>query len=320
MAIDKIQKGKRLLELFNKLKKPLPEVKNKLRKSVPGTEFTYQGAVRVYNWDKAGFDIPGLSNTDKSKLIQAVNNDQDIKTFADGLNTIMQQSAKGNLKPGDNWIAGTIESDINEAMMASREDYLREWQENVDVMFSEENLNKIEAVFGPNHREALEDMLYRMRTGSTRNFGGNRLTNNFTQWLNGSVGATMFFNMRSALLQQLSNINFINWHDNNPIKAAKAFANQKQFWTDVVMIFNSPWLKQRRSGIGTDLNAAELLRDLQGSKNPMKSLIAHLLRIGFTPTQIGDSIAIATGEDAQVTQAYDLGVVKKATSTNPPAP
>jgi len=61
------------------------------------------------------------------------------------------------------------------------------------------------------------------------------------------------------------------------------------------MIFNSPWLKQRRSGIGTDLNAAELLRDLQGSKNPMKSLIAHLLRIGFTPTQIGDSIAIATG-------------------------
>jgi len=33
-----------------------------------------------------------------------------------------------------------------------------------------------------------------------------------------------------------------------------------------------------------------------------------------------NSITIATGEDAQVTQAYDLGVVKKATSTNPPAP
>lgn len=280
---------------IKELKKALPEVKNKLRKTVPGTEFTYQDAVRVYNWDKAGFDIPGLSNTDKSKLIQAVNNDQDIKTFADGLNTIMQQSAEGNLKPGDNWIAGTIESDINEAMVASREVYLGEWQDNVDVMFSEENLNKIEAVFGSNHREALEDMLYRMRTGSTRNFGSNRLTNSFTQWLNGSVGATMFFNMRSALLQQLSNINFINWHDNNPIKAAKAFANQKQFWADVVMIFNSPWLKQRRGGIGTDLNAAELLRDLQGSKNPMKSLIAHLLRVGFTPTQIGDSIAIATG-------------------------
>ena len=30
-----------------------------------------------------------------------------------------------------------------------------------------------------------------------------------------------------------------------------------------------------------------------------------------------NSIAIATGEDAQVTQAYDLGVVSKATTTDP---
>ena len=30
-----------------------------------------------------------------------------------------------------------------------------------------------------------------------------------------------------------------------------------------------------------------------------------------------NSITIATGEDAQVTQAYDLGVVKKATSGTP---
>jgi len=31
-------------------------------------------------------------------------------------------------------------------------------------------------------------------------------------------------------------------------------------------------------------------------------------------------IAIATGEDAQVTQAYDLKVVEKASSTGPSAP
>lgn len=33
-----------------------------------------------------------------------------------------------------------------------------------------------------------------------------------------------------------------------------------------------------------------------------------------------NSIAIATGEDAQVTQAYDLGVVSKATATGPSGP
>ena len=32
-----------------------------------------------------------------------------------------------------------------------------------------------------------------------------------------------------------------------------------------------------------------------------------------------NSIAIATGEDAQVTQAYDVGIVEKLTDTDPPA-
>ena len=32
-----------------------------------------------------------------------------------------------------------------------------------------------------------------------------------------------------------------------------------------------------------------------------------------------NGIAIATGEDAQVTQAYDLGIVEKLTDTDPPA-
>jgi len=207
----------------------------------------------------------------------------------------MQQSAQGDLQPGNNWLGGTIESDISEAMDDARSIYLQEFIENSEIIFNEANLNKIEAVYGKNFREALEDSLYRMKTGSTRNFGSNRLVNNFMNWIHGSVGATMFFNARSAMLQMISNINFINWSDNNILAAAKAFANQKQYWTDVAMIFNSAWLRQRRGGIGTDLNAAELLKDMKDSKNPMKSLIAYLLKIGFTPTQIADSAAIATG-------------------------
>ena len=138
-------------------------------------------------------------------------------------------------------------------------------------------------------------MLWRMEHGGTRNRGKDRLLSNWMTWLHGSVGATMFFNARSAILQMISNINFINWHDNNPLKAAAAFANQPQYWKDVSMIFNSPWLKQRRGGLQTDVNAKELLNAMKDSKNPMKSAIAYLLRLGFTPTQIADSLAIATG-------------------------
>jgi predicted ATPase/shikimate kinase len=279
---------------LKQLRKAMPDVKKKLSKKIPGTEYIYEDAVRVYNWDKAGFDIPGLSETDKQTLVNVVENDASLNAFAQGVNSI-SNTPGGMVKPGNDWLGGTINSDVNEVLENTRAAHLQQWIENKNVIFSEANLNKIEAVYGAKFREALEDSLWRMEHGGTRSRGKDRLLNNWMTWIHGSVGATMFFNARSAVLQQLSNVNFLNWNDNNPIKAAKAFANQKQYWTDFAMIFNSPWLKQRRSGIATDVNATELLNAMKDSKNPMKTAIAYLLRLGFTPTQIGDSLAIATG-------------------------
>jgi len=106
----------------------------------------------------------------------------------------------------------------------------------------------------------------------------------------------MFFNTRSAILQTLSTFNFINWGDNNPIKAAKAYANQKQFWKDFVMIFNSDFLRQRRGGLKLDVNEAALAKAInQGGQSKVKAALAYLLRIGFLPTQMADSFAIAAG-------------------------
>ena len=105
----------------------------------------------------------------------------------------------------------------------------------------------------------------------------------------------MFFNMRSATLQTMSTVNFINWTDNNLFRAGKAFANQKQFWKDFAMLFNSPQLKQRRKGIQTDVNAAELASTFSDGKVSPRRVINYLLQLGFTPTQIVDSFAIAFG-------------------------
>ena len=134
-----------------------------------------------------------------------------------------------------------------------------------------------------------------METGNNNTSGKNRLVNRYTKWLNNSVGAIMFFNMRSATLQTISAINFMNWSDNNPLMAAKAFANQKQFWEDFVMIFNSDKLKQRRKGLKTDVNTAELASSVADSKNKAKAALNYLLKIGFAPTQLADSFAIAVG-------------------------
>ena len=119
--------------------------------------------------------------------------------------------------------------------------------------------------------------------------------NIYTNWVNNSVGAIMFFNMRSALLQTISATNYINWSDNNPLKAAAAFANQKQYWKDFSYLFNSDYLKQRRAGNQRGVNEAELSAAVAGAENKAKAAITWLLKKGFLPTQIADSFAIASG-------------------------
>ena len=280
---------------LKELRKAAPEIRNKLKDNAPGLEYTFEDAIRVYSWNKAGFEIPGLSQTDLNAIVKAVEADAKLSAFADSVLTINSKLASDMVAPDDSWMSGTIASDLNDAAEASRATYLNEWIERKNIIFSKKNLNKIEAVYGSNFREALEDVLFRMENGGNRSKGQGRLMNNFMNWIHGSIGTTMFFNARSAVLQMISNVNFINWSDNNMLAAAKAFANQPQYWKDVAMIFNSDFLKQRRGRIQTDVNAAELLAEIRDSKNPMKKATAYLLQLGFTPTQIADSFAIATG-------------------------
>jgi hypothetical protein len=279
---------------YKSLNKEFADVKAKFREKTPDGDFTYQDAVRVYLWDKHGYTIPGLSPTDQQGLVDLVKEDSQLQTYAETLNIISKQDAYVN--PTEGWEAGDIRLDLIDATgRVGRAQYFTEFNENADTMFSEENLNKIEAAYGSNFRSALEDMLHRISTGVNRPKGQSATVNKFMNYLNGSVGSVMFLNMRSAVLQQMSIVNYLNFADNNIASAAAAFANQPQYWKDFAFIFNSDMLKQRRGGIGNDINGAELAEAVSKSKNPIGSAIGKLLQLGFTPTQIGDSIAIAAG-------------------------
>ena len=300
---DPFSKGVRALNLakqavgndFRILKENMPNVKNKFNQEIPGLDYTYEQAMRVYLWDKAGYDIPGLTKTDKAALIKVVKNDEALRTFADSVEAIGEK-AGGYPEPIDDaWPIGNIRYDLATGLKNARKHFLREWKENVDIIFSKKNLNKIEAIYGPNFREALEDILWRMENGTNRRHGGNRQVNAFLDWINGSVGAVMFVNMRSAVLQTLSTVNFINWHDNNIFKASAAFANLPQFCKDFTTIFNSDFLKQRRAGLQMDLNANEMIEAIRKSRNPVRAAIGWVLEKGFKPTQIMDSFAISAG-------------------------
>jgi len=279
---------------YKNLNKQMSGVKSKLRKKTPDGDFTYQDAIRVYLWDKHGHTIPGLSKGDQKKLVELVKSDGDLQVYADTINQISRQ--ENYVSPTEGWDSGDIRMDLDDATgRVGREQFFAEFNENADIIFSKENLNKIEAAYGKGVREALEDMLYRIKTGRNKPTGQNGMVNRLMNYLNGSVGSVMFFNIRSALLQQMSLVNYINFADNNIFAAAKAFANQKQYWKDWAFIFNSDMLKQRRGGIMTDVNGAELAAEMRKSKNPHRFLISKLLELGFLPTQIGDNIAIATG-------------------------
>jgi len=283
---------------FNALKKKMPDVQKMLFKSIEGGDYTYNDAIRVYLWNKAGFEIPGISKADIKKLSETVENDKRLKTFADLL-SILSRQKDGYVPPTVSWLSEDIRADLKNATdKIGRKQFFAEFLENVKIIFSPANLNKIEAIYGRAFRDALEDMLYRVENGTNRSFGSNKLVNDFMNWINGSIGTTMFFNARSAVLQTLSMVNFINFEDNNILAAAKAFSNQKQFWADFGMIFNSDMLKQRRAGLSIDVNASELTDYIsnRGSiGNKYKAAMNYLLSKGFLPTQIADSFAIAMG-------------------------
>ena len=293
---DRVQ----LAKDFKELKKQLKIVPKNLRKKLPGTQYSQQDAVRVYIWNKQGVDMlteeNGMDKADLDQLIEFVEKDPNLLKFADQLMEITQGEYAS---PGAKWWdAGSIDADLLKTLSTTRRTkYLEEsgWTENVNAIFSKDNLNKLEAAYGKPYRIALENILGRMKSGRNRSFGGDALTSRFTDWISNSIGTIMFLNSRSAVLQTISAVNFINWSDNNVLAAAKAFANPKQWTKDFMMLMNSPFLVERRNGLKIDVNESEIADLAKTSTNKAKAIMGQLLKAGFLPTQIADSFAIASG-------------------------
>jgi hypothetical protein len=284
-------KQKRLAD-FRELKKLIRRTPSRLSKKNE-TGFTNEDSVRIYIWNSLGYTIPGMQKKDIAPHVKLVKGNEDLLAFAQNVQGI---SIMGYPEPDNGWDAGSMTTDLlTYVNKTERSEYLKEWKAAKDAFFTDKTMNKLKAAFGESYTEALEDILYRMETGRRRTTGSNKLVNGLINWVNDSVGAIMFFNSRSALLQQLSMVNFINFSDNNPLSAGAAFANQPQFWKDYTFLFNSDFLKQRRSGLKTDVNADEIAKAAESGTNPVRSVIASILKKGFLPTQLADSHAIAMG-------------------------
>ena len=281
-----------LMADFKALKKELDVPKDLAKTTESG--FTNEQATRVYLWNKMGEKIPGLSKTDLKELNDIIEKDPKLKVFADQILSITK--GDGYSTPKEAWATGTITTDLIDVLNTKkRSKYLETWSENKDVIYSKENLNKLEAAYGSKYREAVENSLARMKSGSNRTSGGNKLSNNVLDYINNSTGAIMFFNTRSAVLQTLSAANFINWGFNNPLRAGVAFANQPQYWKDFSKLMNSDYLVDRRNGLKLNINESEIANAAKTSKNKAKAALNYILEKGYLPTKYADSFAIASG-------------------------
>lgn len=284
----------RVSDQFKNINKQNKSLVKKLKQDSGFGGYTFEQALRVWLFQKAAYTPSGLNEDTIEVLTKIVKNNPDIEAYGQSISSILPITEFWVEPDANNWQIDTIKTDVIDAIeKVTRKQFLDEWKTNVDQIFSKNNMNKITAAFGEDFTDALKDILYRMETGSSRPEGADKQMNAFMNWVRGSVAVTMFFNTRSAILQQISLVNFINWGDNNPLKAAAVVADVNQYSKDFAFIFNSEYLKQRRGGLKTDVNAADLADAIK--KGGYKGALAQLLQAGFSLTQLGDSFAISTG-------------------------
>ena len=288
---DNVQMGKQFKEIQKHIKTNAPTFK--LREKIKDSKFTFEQALRVSIWESQGIEVPGLSKKDLSFLRKTVNESVELNVLKLNLKRI----AGGEYaEPGKDWYAGDISTDLRFGLnTTSRFKRLEQWKENADAIFTPETLNKLEAAHGTPYRKALTNMLDAMYTGRTRRASSSSLEGRTLNYLNNSVGTIMFLNTRSASLQLLSSLNYINFSDNNPLKAGAALANVPQFSKDFMTLIKSDWATSRRDGLKINVTESEIADAVTGSNNTPKSIVAYLLKKGFLPTQWADSVATALG-------------------------
>ena len=270
---------------FHALNKDFSNVRKILGKKIEGTPLTYDQGIRIYLWDKAGYDIPGNFNkTILNKVLNEIKRDSELRTYADSLLVITKMEKWK--KPGSKWLNSSILGDMYTLTDGKfRHKFLQDWINNVDAVFTKENLDRSEYLYGKKHRKALENAILRMKNGKNRTapegaeLPGQRHVRN---WVNASIGVIMFFNFRSALFQLISTANYVNLvGPNNPMNAVLAVLNFPQYRKDIKKIFTSPFLKERREGLRNDVNLAEMETEARGSVS--KVLNACLLYTSPSP-------------------------------------
>lgn len=275
---------------FAHLKREAVSIKRKDGKHIG---YSGENVLRAFIFDKLGHDT-GLDEKVLREFNGYIVRNPELRSIANEV--IRITSTHLYAAPKAEWWLGSLQGDILEALKVnSRKKYYEEFTRNVEILFNNDNLNKLTYSLGYKYTSALKDSIRRIKSGSNRSGDLSKYESALFDFFNGAAGVVMFGNIRSAVLQLLSFTNYIEFGDNNAMAAAKAFANFDQYTKDFMMIMNSDFLLARRNGLQIDINEAELMDKTKNASNRFKALLAYILSQGYVFTKYGDSMAIAMG-------------------------
>ena len=272
-------------------------------------------AIRLHLWNTRGYikdnKLKGVDAISEKLGAKATNYIRSLKgiellDLIGDIEGIYQKTGRNYPEPKKQWRSQTILFDFLEFQNEDRrKEIFAGFVNNMESLFGELKNGKLtgpqamrlRGALGNQWVIAMSDMVRRLKSGRNRIPSKDPYIDAMLDWTNASVGTTMFINSRSALLQTISNLNFINGTDNNVLKVGAAYLNTPQFVEDFLYILNSPFLQQRRAGLKIDVNLDELSQavDGYGKTGKAQALISAILKKGFLPTQFADSFAIAFG-------------------------
>ena len=259
---------------------------------------TVDQAIRIYLFQETGQEVTGIKPDKINAALDYVANTKGVKGLVGKI--LKVTDGKFDKFEEGTWLAGSLQGDMFGYFNDSRrKELLKDWNANKEAIFTKENLDKLRVTHGENFVDSLENTFERQWSGRNRNITPDSSTNKLMDWLNNAVGTTMFLNMRSAALQSLSTINYL--FEPGTIRGMLS----PEFAGNVVKLWNSDYLRNRRGDAGFDLQAAEVAAAVN-SKNGFKKLVSKLIEFGFKPTKAVDSAAIAF-----LGAAYYTGQIKK---------
>ena len=164
-----------------------------------------------------------------------------------------------------------------------------DFSKNASAFFNSKNLKAARASLGDSWGKSMEDSLRRIVTGSNNRSSNPESITLLDKWLNRSIANIMFFNPRSALLQQVSILNFAI---NDPVTYIKSAGNVSDNQKALSLIWNSDFIKDRAEG-KTDVVVGELFK--QKGTSGIGKAIDRLGETGYFLTKKSDAFAIAIG-------------------------